>query len=146
MQKYSINLAVVGGRLGAEPEVRYATSGLVITNISLATTESVKKNDAYVDETEWHRVVIFGKTAEFTRDYIHKGDLVLVKGRISTSSWEDRDGVKRYKTEIVAETVTPLAKAGQGSARRDEAPPMSQDPVYQSPHSPIFDKPGVEPF
>ena len=109
MQKNSVNKAILVGRLGQKPELRYTPSQSAVTNVTLATNET--RRDASgnnIDSTEWHRVVVFGKTAEFVANYLDKGTLIYVEGRLQTRSWEDRDGVKKYTTEIVAQTVTPL--------------------------------------
>jgi single-strand DNA-binding protein len=105
MQKNSVNKAIIVGRLGQKPELKYTLAQVAVTNISVATTEKIKDRD---DSTEWHKVTAFGKTAEFVANYLDKGALIYVDGRIQTRSWEDRDGVKKYTTEIIANTVTPL--------------------------------------
>lgn len=109
MQKNSVNKALIVGRLGQKPELKYTPSQTAVTNISIATTESYRDSSGNnQDTTEWHRVTVFGKTAEFVVNYLDKGSLIYVDGRLQTRSWEDRDGVKKYTTEIVALTVTPL--------------------------------------
>ncbi len=120
MQKNSVNKAIIVGRMGQKPELKYTPAQTAVTNITIATNET--RRDASgnnIDSTEWHRVVVFGKTAEFVANYLDKGALIYVEGRIQTRSWEDRDGVKKYTTEIVALTVTPLGGGGgaQGGAR-----------------------------
>ena len=115
MQKNSVNKAILVGRLGQKPELKYTPAQTAVTNITLATNET--RRDASgnnVDSTEWHRVVVFGKSAEFVANYLDKGAMVYVEGRIQTRSWEDRDGVKKYTTEIVAQTITPLG-GGSGA-------------------------------
>jgi single-strand DNA-binding protein len=90
------------GNLGKDPETRYSPSGLAITNFNLATSETWKNKDGEKEtKTEWHRVVAFGKLAEICGEYLTKGKTVYIEGRIQTREWEDRDGVKRYTTEIV---------------------------------------------
>ena len=118
MQKNSVNKAILVGRLGQKPELKYTASQMAVVNLSVATTESRKDREGnYKDETEWTRVVVFGKTAEFVANYLDKGALVYVEGRLQTRSWEDRDGVKKYTTEIVALTVTPLGGGGGGGSQ-----------------------------
>ena len=113
MQKNSVNKAILVGRLGQKPELRYTPSQSAVTNITLATNETRRDQAGNnVESTEWHRVVLFGKTAEFVANYLDKGAMVYVEGRLQTRSWEDRDGVKTYTTEIVAQTVTPLGGGG----------------------------------
>ncbi|MCF7808281.1 MAG: single-stranded DNA-binding protein [Candidatus Marinimicrobia bacterium] len=131
MQKNSVNKAILVGRLGQKPELRYTPSQTAVTNVTLATNES--RRDASgnnVDSTEWHRVVVFGKTAEFVANYLDKGAMIYVEGRLQTRSWEDRDGVKKYTTEIVANTVTPLGGRPQesGSGGSSYSPPASDGP------------------
>jgi len=74
-----------------------------------------------IDSTEWHRVVVFGKTAEFMANYLDKGAMIYVEGRLQTRSWEDRDGVKKYTTEVVANIVTPLGGGGGGGGRSQDS-------------------------
>ena len=116
MQKNSVNKAIVVGRMGQKPELKYTPSQMAVTNITVATNDSRRDNNGNnIDTTEWHRIVVFGKTAEFVVNYLDKGTLIYVDGRLQTRSWEDRDGVKKYTTEIVAQTVTPLGGGGGGS-------------------------------
>jgi len=123
MQKNSVNKAIIVGRMGQKPELKYTPAQTAVTNITLATNESRRDaNGNNIDSTEWHRIVVFGKTAEFVANYLDKGSLIYVEGRLQTRSWEDRDGVKKYTTEIVALTVTPLGGGGgqQGGGRAPE--------------------------
>jgi len=118
MQKNSVNKAIIIGRMGQKPELKYTPSQTAVTNITVATNET--RRDASgnnIDSTEWHRIVVFGKTAEFVANYLDKGSLIYVDGRLQTRAWEDREGVKKYTTEIVAQTVTPLGGGGGASNR-----------------------------
>lgn len=120
MQKNSVNKAILVGRLGQKPELRYTPSQAAVTNVTMATNET--RRDASgnnIDSTEWHRVVVFGKTAEFMANYLDKGAMIYVEGRLQTRSWEDRDGVKKYTTEVVANIVTPLGGSGGGGRIQD---------------------------
>ncbi len=109
-----INKAILIGRLGKDPEVRYTPDGTMVTNFNLATDEQWKdKNGEKVQKTEWHRIVTFGKLAEICGNYLAKGKLVFIEGRIQTRSWEDKDGVKRFTTEIVASDMKMLDSKGQ---------------------------------
>ncbi len=113
-----VNKVILIGRLGRDPEVRYTPDGAMVTNFTLATDESYKdKNGEKVQKTEWHRIVAFGKLAEICGNYLVKGKLVFVEGRIQTRSWEDKDGVKRFTTEIIANNMQMLDSKGQ--ARQD---------------------------
>jgi len=120
-----LNRAGIIGRLGQNPEIRYAASGIAVANLSVATNHSVKKDDAWQEETEWHRVTVFGKQAEACGEYLAKGSQVYISGRLQTRSWEDKDGVKRWVTEIVAQDVIFLDSKGQG--QRQDRPPAPPD-------------------
>jgi single-strand DNA-binding protein len=112
-----INKAILVGRLGADPEVRYTPDGAMVTNFRIATDEQWKdKNGEKVQKTEWHKVVAFGKLAEICGKYLVKGKLVYLEGRIQTRAWDDKEGVKRYTTEIVASNMQMLDSKGQRSA------------------------------
>lgn len=124
MQKGSLNRVLLIGHLGADPESRFMTSGSAVTNFSLATNESWKSAEGDIkDKTEWHKVVIFGKRAETAAEYMKKGQLVFIEGRLQTRSWEDKDKVKRYTTEILCDNFTMLGRKGEdggtSSAQKD---------------------------
>ena len=132
-----INKAILVGRLGADPEVRYLPDGTMVTNFNMATDEVRKdKNGERVQKTEWHRVVTFGKLAETCGNYLNKGKLVYIEGRIQTRNWEDKEGIKRYTTEIVASDMKFLESKGQGQgAPRGTSPAQEGAPSYFSPDS-----------
>jgi single-strand DNA-binding protein len=110
----SLNKVMLIGRLGADPEVRYTNSGSQVTNFTLATNEYWTGPDGKREErTEWHRIVAFGKLAEICGKYLNKGKQVYLGGRIRTRSWEDREGTKRYVTEIVAQEMKMLGVSPQ---------------------------------
>jgi len=110
-----VNKAILIGRLGKDPEVRYTPDGTMVTNFNLATDEQWKdKSGEKVQKTEWHRIVTFGKLAEICGNYLVKGKLIFIEGRIQTRAWDDKDGVKRYTTEIVANDMKMLDSKGQG--------------------------------
>ena len=124
MQKGSLNKVLLIGHLGADPESRFTTSGNAVTNFTLATNESWKSTEGDIKErTEWHRVVIFGKMAETAAEYMKKGQLVFIEGRLQTRSWEDKDKVKRYTTEVLCDTFTMLGRksddSGGSSTKKD---------------------------
>lgn len=124
MQKGSLNKVLLIGHLGADPESRFTTSGSAVTNFNLATNESWRSTEGDKKEkTEWHRVVLFGKMAETAAEYMKKGQLVFVEGRLQTRSWEDKDKVKRYTTEILCDTFTMLGRKnedeGTSTAQKD---------------------------
>jgi single-strand DNA-binding protein len=103
-----VNKAILLGRLGKDPEVRYTPGGEMITSFSIATDESWKNKDGeQVKKTEWHNITTFGKLAEICGKYLTKGKLVYIEGKIQTDSWE-KDGVKKYATKIIANTMKML--------------------------------------
>jgi single-strand DNA-binding protein len=122
-----INKAILVGRLGADPEVRYTPDGTMVTNFRIATDEQWKdKSGEKVQKTEWHRIVTFGKLAEICGRYLTKGKLVYLEGRIQTRNWEDKEGNKRSTTEIIASNMQMLdTKGGQkGADGSPEEPPL----------------------
>lgn len=120
MQRGSVNKVILVGRLGQDPEVRYAPSGTAVANFSIATNDVRRDRDGNNQEsTDWHKIVAFGKTAEFLQQYINKGDMIYVEGKLQTRSWEDKDGVKRYVTEVLTNILTPLSsRSFQGNDNR----------------------------
>ena len=135
-----INKAILIGRLGSDPEVRYTPSGAAVANFSIATSEEWKDRDTgeKKERTEWHRIVAWRRLGELCGEFLSKGRQVYVEGRIQTRSWEDRDGNKRYTTEIIATDVQFLdgrssADAGRSAggpgadAGAEPAPPEDDD-------------------
>lgn len=119
----SVNKAILIGHLGADPEVRYTPSGTPVANFRIATSESWNdKQGQRQERTEWHRIVAWNKTAELVGEYLSKGRQVYIEGRIQTRQWDDRDGNKRYTTEVVASQVTFLGGRGdrQGGGHSDK--------------------------
>jgi len=101
-----VNKAILVGNLGRDPELRHTPNGQAVVNFTLATSENwTDKNGERQERTEWHRIVVWGKTAEMCNQYLSKGRTVYIEGRIQTREWEDKDGNKRYTTEINAQTV-----------------------------------------
>jgi single-strand DNA-binding protein len=124
-----VNKVILVGNLGNDPEVKYMPSGGAVANVSLATTESWKdKNSGERQEkTEWHRVVFFGRLAEIAGEYLKKGSQIYVEGRLQTREWE-KDGVKRYSTEIIASDMQMLGGRGGsgGTGSYEEDPSQSR--------------------
>jgi len=118
----SVNKVIVLGRLGQDPELKYTPSGAAVCNFSLATSETwTDKNSGQKNEkTEWHRIVVWGKLAELCNQYLSKGRQAFVEGKIQTRSWDDKDGNKRYTTEISASTVQFIG-ANQGTSTNSNA-------------------------
>lgn len=126
-----MNLAVVSGNLGQDPEVRYTQSGNAVMTISVACNEKRKQGDEWKDHTEWFNIVIWGKRAEALGKVLEKGSGVLIRGRIQTRNWEDKNGVKRYTTEIVADDIVLLPRGQRGGGGRRNDDPGPSDP-YES--------------
>lgn len=123
-----MNKAILIGNLGADPELRYTTGGTAVCNFNLATNEKwTDKSGAKQEKVEWHRIVVWDKQAESCKEYLSKGRQVCVEGKLQTRQWEDKDGVKRYTTEVVAQRVEFLGGKGEGGGRRDEPPPVDDD-------------------
>src|SRR5512145_629697 len=119
----SVNKVILIGNLGRDPETRYTADGAAITNITLATSRRYKDSSGQQqEETEWHRVVFFGRLAEIAGEYLKKGRPVYVEGKLRTRKWTDKDGNERYTTEIVADVMQMLgSREGAGGADFDEA-------------------------
>jgi single-strand DNA-binding protein len=118
-----VNKVILVGRLGKDPEVRYTPDGTMVTTFNMATDESYKdKNGEKVQKTEWHKVVTYRKLAEICGNYLVKGKLVYIEGKIQTRSWEDKEGVKRYTTEIIANDMQMLDSKGQSRPAESMAP------------------------
>ena len=101
-----VNKVILIGNLGRDPELRYTQSGQAVVNFTLATSENwTDKSGEKVERTEWHRIVVWGRVGELCAQYLSKGRTVYIEGRIQTREWEDKDGNKRFTTEINAQTV-----------------------------------------
>ena len=111
-----INKVILIGHLGQDPEVRALPSGSSIANLRIATTESWKDKQSgeFKEQTEWHTVVLFGRTAEVAAEYLKKGSQVFIEGRLRTRKWQDKTGNDRYSTEIVGNDMQMLGGRGQG--------------------------------
>ena len=114
----SVNKAILVGRLGRDPETRYTSGGQAVCNFTLATDSSYKdRSGERQKKTEWHRIVLWGKLAEIAQQYLKKGQLVYIEGRLQTREWEDkRDGQKRTTTEIVGNEMRMLGSRAEGAA------------------------------
>ena len=139
----SVNKVIIVGNLGRDPEIRYMPSGDAIANIAVATSyKSKDKNTGEQKElTEWHRISFFGRLAEIVGQYLKKGSSVYVEGRLQTRKYTDKDGVEKYATDIIAETMQMLGgRQGMGEGGMDEggyeAPPQRQAPQRQAPPAP----------
>ena len=122
MAKGTVNKVILVGRLGADPDIRYSANGTAIARLSVATNERVPAGEGnWEDRTEWHRVVVFGKLAETCGNYLSKGRLVYLEGSLRTQQWEDKEGVKRYTTEIVARDMTMLGSSEEHGGQQGQA-------------------------
>ena len=115
----SVNKALIIGNLGQDPEIKYTQSGSPVANLSVATSERWKDKNTgeQKEQTEWHRVVVFGRLAEIAEQYLKKGSKVFIEGKIQTRDWEDADGNKKYTTEVVAREMTMLDSRASTGAR-----------------------------
>jgi single-strand DNA-binding protein len=113
----SVNKVILVGRLGRDPETRYTGGGQAVANFSLATDESYKdRNGERQKRTEWHKIVVWGKQAEIAQQYLKKGSLVFIEGRIQSREWQDKEGQKRTSFEIVANNFRMLGGRAEGAA------------------------------
>jgi single-strand DNA-binding protein len=113
----SVNKVILVGNLGRDAELRYTPGGAAVATINMATTEvwNDKSSGQRQEKTEWHRVVLWGKTAESLAEYLTKGKQIYVEGRLQTRQWDDKDGNKRYTTEIRGDRVVLLGGGGRGA-------------------------------
>lgn len=124
-----MNRVVIVGRLGADPETKTSSSGMAITRLRVATSERRKEGADWVDATEWHNVVLFGKRAEFIGQALAKGSFVAIEGKLRTSWWEN-DGEKRYRTEILCDDINFDRKAREAnSAPANAGEPGGDDDI-----------------
>lgn len=130
----TVNRVILVGRLGKDPEIKYTPSGMAMASFSLATDENRKDAQGNrTTQTEWHNIILWGKQAEIAGEYLKKGKLIFVEGRLQTRSWEDSSGGgQRYRTEIVGERFVMLGARGEGgesadSGRTSTAVPTQND-------------------
>jgi single-strand DNA-binding protein len=125
-----INKVILAGHLGQDPEVKYTGSGSAVTNISVATSEQWKDKQSgeQKDRTEWHRVVMFNRLAEIAGEYLRKGSLVYIEGKLQTRKWQDKNGTDHYTTEIVANDMQMLGGKGQAPQGQQEQEPHTPKP------------------
>jgi single-strand DNA-binding protein len=115
----TVNKVIILGHLGKDPETKTARSGKTVATFSVATSDPRQDKDGqWQEETDWHRIVAFGQAAEFCGKRLHKGSLAYIEGKSKTRSWEDRNGQKRYVTEIIAKEVKCLDPKQQNDGER----------------------------
>tara|TARA_B100002019_G_scaffold154137_1_gene132871 strand:+ start:230 stop:679 length:450 start_codon:yes stop_codon:yes gene_type:complete len=133
MAKGTLNKVFLVGRLGKDPEIRFSGDGNAIANFSIATNETWKNKEGNQQEkTDWHNIVVFGASAEkYIQPYVKKGTLVSVEGKLQTRDWEDKDGNKRYTTEVVADLYGGVQILGSGGGENsfDTSSGMNQEPA-----------------
>src|SRR5690625_597719 len=128
----SVNKAIIIGNLGRDPEVRHSAEGTAMANLSVATTYSrIDKSGQRTEETEWHRVVLFGRQAEVAGEYLRKGSQIFVEGRLRTRKWSDKNGIERYTTEIVAQSMQMLGSKDNGAQSSGYAPQQQSQSTQQ---------------
>ncbi len=122
-----VNKVILVGHLGKDPEVRHLENGVNVASFSMATTETItNKSGERQDLTEWHNIVVWRGLADVAEKYLRKGKLIYLEGKIRTRSWEDKEGVKRYTTEVVADTFTMLGKKDDAGTSPSAAPSNSK--------------------
>ena len=159
-----INKVILVGRLGKDPEVRYIPNGGAVANLQVATSESWrdKQTGEMREQTEWHRVVLFGKLAEVAGEYLRKGAQVYIEGQLRTRSWDDNNGVTRYITEILVKNTGTMQMLGRaaGTQTQPESQPepkkggaktkgrgrKAAQPEPQQPSEPAYDFDDDIPF
>ncbi|MDO8686831.1 MAG: single-stranded DNA-binding protein [Candidatus Berkelbacteria bacterium] len=131
---FSLNRAMIVGNLTRDPEMRYTPNGQAVTSFSVATNRRWKDKDGNMQEqTEFHNIVAWGKLAEFTNQFLHKGNKVYVEGRLQTRNWEGQDGNKRNRTEIVCENFITLTPKGTTETMTSSAPANVGEDVEEFP-------------
>lgn len=131
----AVNKVILVGNLGRDAELRYTPGGVAVATLSLATTETWNdKAGARQERTEWHRIVLWGKTAESLAEYLRKGKQIYLEGKLQTRQWTDKEGAKRFTTEIRGERVVLLGGFPQRDTEhvRDEDVNTGTDPVLQT--------------
>lgn len=139
-----VNLVIVLGRVGKDPEIRYTQSGSACANLSVATSEKWKDKQTGQpqEKTEWHKIAAFGKTAEIIGQYVKKGDQIHIQGKLQTRKWQDQQGQDRYTTEILANNVTLL---GGGQQQAPNGQQYHQAPPQGQPQQQGFSNAGLPP-
>lgn len=151
MAKGSLNKVMLIGRLGNDPDIRHTAAGAPVANLSVATNSAYKDNQSgeWHETTEWHKVVLFSRTAEIARDYLRKGSLVYIEGRLQTRKWQDQDGKDRYSTEVVGDKMEMLGSRSDNqsftanSVAYDE--PVASPAAKYQPNNPVTPIPAPKP-
>ncbi|MFH2143091.1 MAG: single-stranded DNA-binding protein [Bacteroidota bacterium] len=142
----SVNKVILVGNVGKDPEVKYLDGGVGVAKFSLATTERYKnKNGEQVSTTEWHNIVVWRGLSKVVEDYVKKGTLLYIEGKITNRSWDDKDGNKRYITEIVADNLQLLSKKSDNQESSGSTPASNQN-EFDSTANTVADGPDDLPF
>lgn len=143
-----VNKVIILGYLGKDPEMRYMPDGKAIANFSVATSENFKDREGNKQErTEWHRVVLFGRVAEIAGEYLRKGSMAFVEGKLQTRKWTDKEGQERYTTEIIGDRlqlVGPRNDGGGANSGNDRQP--QQQRANNAPSNNRSSQPPEDPF
>lgn len=124
-----VNKVILIGNLGKDPEVRYLEGGAAVANFPIATTEAYKdKNGNKVEHTEWHNIVLWRGLAEIAEKYVRKGMQVYIEGKLRTRSWQDKEGQKRYTTEVIADSMTILTRKEDSQTQQQNQPSQPLNP------------------
>ena len=130
----SVNKVILVGNLGRDAELRYTPGGAAVATLNLATTEVFKDREGQKKEdTQWHRVILWGKTAETLRDYLTKGKQIYVEGKLQTRKWKDKDGNDKYTTEVRGDRVVLLGGGGRGAGGGEHAERSGDSPTQAEP-------------
>jgi single-strand DNA-binding protein len=142
----SVNKVILVGNVGKDPEVRYLEGGTAVCSFPLATSETYRNRDGdRVTTTEWHNIVLWRGLAEIAEKYVKKGSQLYIEGKIRTRSWDDRDGNKRYTTEVIADTMQMLGRRTDESQPQPKAHDAAADKVADSQQKPESSfKPGPQ--
>ncbi len=123
-----INKVILIGNLGTDPEVRALESGVKVANFNIATNETYKdKNGEKQERTEWHRIVLWRGLAEIAETYLKKGDRIYIEGRLRTRQWEDKEGVKKYTTEVYGDNMVMLGSKSSDASKGQSPPPSDEN-------------------
>lgn len=142
----SVNKVIIMGRLGADPELRYTKSGQATCTLRVATSEMWGTGEQRQERTEWHNIVLWARQAELAKEYLAKGRLVYVEGRLQTRKWQDRDGNDRYTTEIVAREIQFIDSRRNDGPAASPSPRPAQGGAPQGGSGGRYDAPAEEPF
>lgn len=140
-----VNKVILIGNVGSDPEIRYMPQGGCVAQLSLATSEAWtdKATNERKEQTEWHRVVIYNRLAEITGEYVRKGSKLYIEGKLRTRKWQDKDGIERYTTEIVAASMQLLDSAPQNAAQQQPAQQATM--AQQQPRQTGYQQPPRQP-